>query len=213
VIECVPTVSDEVLTETLAVAVMLAECRDDPSFAAVADCFGAFANDAVPMGVAPSKNCTEPVGDAPMLLVTVAVNDTDCPATEGLMSAATLVVVVVLPTVSDNTAEVLGLKLASLPYTAVIECTPTVSDEVANVAWPEPFNVPVPIVAAPSLNVTEPVGVPAPGATAATVAVNVTDCSTVEGFALDATVVVVFDLLTVSERAEDVLGVKFVSSL
>lgn len=49
----------------------------------------------------------------------------------------------------------------------------------------------LPIVVAPSLNVTVPVGLPAPGATAATVAVNVTDCPKFDGFAPDATVVVV----------------------
>jgi hypothetical protein len=39
----------------------------------------------------------------------------------------------------------------------------------------------------PSLNVTVPVGVPAPGAAAVTVAVKVTDCPIVEGFAEAAT--------------------------
>ena len=36
------------------------------------------------------------------------------------------------------------------------------------------FRVPVPIVVAPSVNVAMPVGVPVPGETAVTVAVNVT---------------------------------------
>ena len=43
------------------------------------------------------------------------------------------------------------------------------------VVWPEPFNVPVPSVVEPSMNVTMPVGMPEPGAVADTVAVNVTD--------------------------------------
>jgi hypothetical protein len=47
------------------------------------------------------------------------------------------------------------------------------------------------------MNCTVPVGVPLPGAIAATVAVNVTDCPNTEGFTLDATVLVVSDLLTV----------------
>ena len=45
---------------------------------------------------------------------------------------------------------------------------------VEKVAWP-PLSVPVPSVAAPSLNVTVPVGVPVPGEFTVTVAVNVTD--------------------------------------
>ena len=39
----------------------------------------------------------------------------------------------------------------------------------------------MPIVVAPSVNVTEPDGVPLPGAVADTVAVNVTDCPTTDG--------------------------------
>ena len=39
----------------------------------------------------------------------------------------------------------------------------------------------VPIVVAPSVKVTVPVGVPVPGATTATVAVNVTDWPTTDG--------------------------------
>ena len=41
------------------------------------------------------------------------------------------------------------------------------------------------------MNVTVPPGIPAPGATAATVAVTVTDCPKTDGLAEDATVVVV----------------------
>jgi hypothetical protein len=57
----------------------------------------------------------------------------------------------------------------------------TLSDEVLNVAV-SPLSVPVPKVVVPSMNVTVPVGVPAPGDTAATVAVNVTDWPKTEGF-------------------------------
>ena len=62
-----------------------------------------------------------------------------------------------------------------------------------NVAVP-PDSVPVPSVVAPSRNVTVPVGVPVPGGTTATVAVNVTDCPNTDGLADDATVVVVLAL-------------------
>ena len=55
------------------------------------------------------------------------------------------------------------------------------------------------------VNVTVPLGVPAPGATAATVAVNVTDCPNTEGLAEEVTTVVVLALLTVWVRLEEVL--------
>ena len=41
------------------------------------------------------------------------------------------------------------------------------------------------------MNVTVPVGVPAPGAAAVTVAVNVTDCPNIDGFVEDVSAVVV----------------------
>ena len=67
----------------------------------------------------------------------------------------------------------------------------TVSAVVENVATPEPLRVPVPMVVAPSLKVTLPVGVPVAGETGLTVAVNVTDWPYVEGLADVVTVVVV----------------------
>ena len=50
-----------------------------------------------------------------------------------------------------------------------------------------------------------PVGVPAPGATGATVAVNVVDCPNAEGFWLLVTAVVVFAFATVWVRPAEVL--------
>jgi hypothetical protein len=82
---------------------------------------------------------------------------------------------------------------------------------VLNVAVP-PDSVPVPIVAPLSLNVTVPVGVPAPGETAATVAVKVTDWPKVEGFCDELIVVVVEAWLTTCDRADEVLAVKLVSA-
>ena len=73
---------------------------------------------------------------------------------------------------------------------------PTASAEVVNVAM-SPLSVPVPIGLPPSRNVTVPVGVPAPGATGETVAVNVTDWPKTDGFTDEVTVVVVSALLTV----------------
>jgi hypothetical protein len=48
---------------------------------------------AVPRLVAPSKNSTVPVG-VPVLELTVAVNVTDCPKTEGFADEARLVLLV-----------------------------------------------------------------------------------------------------------------------
>jgi hypothetical protein len=71
--------------------------------------------------------------------------------------------------------------------------------------------VPVPRVVLPSLKVTVPVGVPAPGATAATVAVNVTDWPKTDGVPDVAIDVVVDAWLTTCEMAGEVLVVKLVS--
>ena len=65
-----------------------------------------------------------------------------------------------------------------------------------NVATPEPLSAPVPIVVAPSLKVTVPLGMPAPGAAAATVAVNVVDWPKRVGLTELVRPVVVLDLLT-----------------
>ena len=58
-----------------------------------------------------------------------------------------------------------------------------VSLVVENVVCPDAFNVLVPILFVPSLNVTVPCGVPP--ADEVTVAVNVTDCPCVDGFGLE----------------------------
>ena len=59
----------------------------------------------------------------------------------------------------------------------MIEWVATLRLEVANVATPEAFVLPVPSVVAPSLNVTvSPLGMePVPGEVTVTLAVNVTD--------------------------------------
>src|SRR5439155_2654305 len=121
---------------------------------------------------------------------TVAVNVTDCPNTDGLAEELADVVVPYF-TVCVSLGDVLALKFASPPYDALIEWEPTASVLVTNVAWPEPFRVPVPRVLEPSLKVTVPVGVPAPGLLAVTVAVKVTDCPDSDGLAEELTDVVV----------------------
>jgi hypothetical protein len=85
------------------------------------------------------------------------------------------VVVSALFTVCEKAGElVLPLKLLSPVYSAVIECTETLSEPVESVAT-LPLNVPVPKVVAPSLKVTDPVAVPLPGEVTVRVAVNKTD--------------------------------------
>ncbi len=64
-----------------------------------------------------------------------------------------------------------------------------------------------------SNRVTEPVGVPAPGATGEIVTVNVSDCPTMLGFAADDVIVtVVLSLLTANPFVPE-LPVKLVSPL
>ena len=87
---------------------------------------------------------------------------------------------------------------------------PTANEEVVSVALPA-LKVVVPRVAAPSRNVTEPVGVPAPGETALTVAVNVTDWPDTDGFTELVSVVELDALLTVCVTAKDALELKLLS--
>ena len=61
------------------------------------------------------------------------------------------------------------------------------------------FSVAVPSTVAPSINVTDPVGVPAPGALALIVAVSVTAWPAVEGLAEDVMDVAVASFATACE--------------
>jgi len=63
------------------------------------------------------------------------------------------------------------------------------------------------------MNVAVPVGVPLPGETGLTVAVNVTAWPATEGLAEETTLVVVLDCFTVCVKVDEVLVVKFVSPL
>jgi hypothetical protein len=78
----------------------------------------------------------------------------------------------------------------------VILWEPAPNDEVLKVAVP-PLSVPVPKVVVPSLKVTVPVGVPTPGDTGTTVAVNITDWPKSEGLSEEVTLEVVAAWLTV----------------
>src|SRR6266566_4029608 len=88
-----------------------------------------------------------------------------------------------------------------------MECEPTASVLVTNIAWPEPSRVPVPRGLEPSLKVTVPVGVPAPGLFAVTVAVKVTGCPDTEGLAEEVTPVVVPGIVVVVVVDVDVVVV------
>src|SRR5438874_1051913 len=160
------------------------------------------------MAVPPSWKVTFPAGvPAPGLLaVTVAVKVTDCLNTDGLTEELADVVVPYF-TVCVSLEEVLPLKFASSPYDALIEWEPTASVLVTNVAWPEPFSVPVPRVLEPSLKVTVPVGVPAPGLFAATVAVKVTGCPNTDGWTEEVSPVVVPGRVVVVVDADVVVEV------
>src|SRR5437773_37093 len=92
-------------------------------------------------------------------------------------------------------------------------CEPKASADVFRLAAPEPSSATVPKIAAPSLNVTFPVEVPAPGAVAVTVLVNVTDCPKTDGFTDEASELPVAAWLTICVTVPDVLAVKFVSAL
>src|ERR1043166_1826924 len=153
----------------------------------------------VARAVAPSLKVTLPVG-VPLpgeLALTVAVKVTDWPYTEVLVEEPRVVVVGSLFTCCVRAGElVLLLKLASPPYTAVMEWEPTEREAVARVAWPE-LRVAVPRVVAPSLSVTEPVGVPVAGATADTVTVKNTVWPDTDGLSEELTVLVVLPGVTV----------------
>src|SRR5205085_1573882 len=90
---------------------------------------------------------------------------------------------------------------------------PTLRLEVAHVATPAASAcAPQPVIELPpSLKFTVPVGVPAPGAVAVTVAVKVTLCPNTDGFTDDVRLVVVLAWLTTCDTAELVLVAKFVS--
>jgi hypothetical protein len=133
--------------------------------------------------------------------VTVAVNVTFCPTTDGL-GADVSVVVVAKRTTCSSTAEVLA-EIVPLPlYVAVIEWEPVINDAVVNAACPAEFSVTVAIIVPLSLNVTVPVGTPAEEVT---VAVNVTDCPEADGLTDELSAVVLDAPPTVCASAAEVL--------
>src|SRR5258707_6097362 len=85
---------------------------------------------------------------------------------------------------------------------------PATEKLVVNVAVPPAPTATVPRITLPSLNVTVPVGVVAPGATAATVAVKVTAWPVTAGLTDDRRATVVAAGLTVTVTAAEVLPAK-----
>ncbi len=75
--------------------------------------------------------------------------------------------------VTETAVDVLAAKFGSPRYCAVSESVPTGSVVVVRTAV-LPLSLAVPSEVVPTKNCTEPVGVPEPGATTATVAVSVT---------------------------------------
>src|SRR5205823_4446403 len=95
-----------------------------------------------------------------------------------------------------------------------MECDPTLSEDVVQVARPLLLRerlLQLVMAVAPSLKVTVPVGVPAPGLFAVTVAVNVTACPDSDGLAEELTTVVVPAFFTVSVSVLEVLPLKVAS--
>jgi hypothetical protein len=87
--------------------------------------------------------------------------------------------------------EVLAAKFESPEYEAVIDWAPIGSELVEKVACPAELIGTVANTVEPLLNVMLPVGVPVPGETTLTLAVNVTEALRINGLAEGLTVVVV----------------------
>lgn len=154
----------------------------------------------VPSVVVPSLKVTVPVGVPDTEAVTVTVRVTVPPGKAGLGKALKAVVVFCW-TVCVSGAEVLAASFVSPPYAAVMECCPGGRDKVVNVATPEALSVPVPIIVAPSLKMTDPVGMPEKAGV--TITVKVTGTPDSEGLEPDASDVAVLSW-TVSVEVADV---------
>jgi hypothetical protein len=151
-----------------------------------------------PVPLRPSDTLIVPLGVPVYCAVTVAVTMAICPLVIDAGETESVVVLFALLMVCDSTAEMLVVSLLSPANTAVMKCEPSESEDVLNVAMPEPFSIPAPSVVDPSLKVTasplpEVMGVPP----LLTVAVKVTGWPKADGFTEDVTAVVVAAWLTV----------------
>src|SRR5947208_6399130 len=93
-----------------------------------------------------------------------------------------------------------------------MECDPTLSEDVAQLArpWLRVRLLQLVMAVPPSMKVTLPAGVPAPGLLAVTVAVKVTDCLNTDGLTEELTDVVV-PYFSVFVILGDVLALQFAS--
>ncbi len=129
---------------------------------------------AMPIWKPLSLKMTLPAGGGePGEPVTVAVNVTGWPTTDGLTDEANVVLVVAIVTVRSTGALSLATKTWSPAYRARLLWLPMASEPVVSVALPEASTAALPIGVPLSVNVTTPPGVPSPPVLA-TVAVNVT---------------------------------------
>jgi hypothetical protein len=107
-------------------------------------------------------------------------------------------------------ADVAAVKFVSPEYEAVMTCVPLERADVERAACPL-VRVCVPMIVVPSRKVTVPVGVPAAGDAAVTVAVNITDPANSDGLAFEARATTEPPLLTTWARNAESAAVKFVS--
>lgn len=167
----------------------------------------------VPSVVAPSMKVKYPVGvPAPVATDTVAVKVVGAPyVVVGTLDTNTEVVAPCCTT-CDTVFEAEVLKWISPLYVACKEFTPTPKDEIESTATPLTTLL-VPIIVGPSLNVTVPVGDPAPGEVTDIVAVNRVVLPTIVGFTDDVNATLVEARLTTSVTVFDVDVKKFPSPL
>jgi hypothetical protein len=207
----VSTIAAEVLLAKFALPVYLAviECVPTVSVEVVKLATAALFSVPVPSVAVPSRKVTIPVGVPELVDVIVAVNVSGLPLDAEAAEATMVAVVAAAATevmVSVIAAEVLLAEFALPAYLPVIECVPTASVEVVKVATPLLFSVPVPSAVVPSRKVTVPVGVPE--TLDVIVAVNVTGAPLdAEAAELTSTEVVAARVM-VSETAAEVLAAK-----
>jgi hypothetical protein len=133
---------------------------------------------------------------APAVLPTVAVKETDCPKIDGFTVEATVVEVGAGLTVWFRFPELPLKPPSTFVYTALMVCgepltlRAAVALLVAIAAVPDPDSGTAAPNGTPSIeNWTEPVGVAVVVPVLVTVAVKVTDCPKIDGFAVEVTVV------------------------
>jgi hypothetical protein len=155
-----------------------------------------------------SKNNTSPLGvpDPGEGTLTVAVKVTLCPKVDG-ENGARLIPVAAGLTVCVRVGAVLPAKLAVPPKEAEIRWLPTVKLPGEMVAWPLPFRPTGLPKLTPSIwNCTVPLGIPALGEMALTVAVKVAPCPETAGFAEEVRSVLVDAVCTSWFRLSEALA-------